>query len=320
MTTSDHDPAQPAAMRSAFAITTHADIPQLERLVHALTDAGDDVRVYISHDLAGEAGIERLASERCRIVREPGGRGDFSAIARFLSLFALIEEDGGADFSTVLSGADYPARPISEFLDGLDRSGDGFLHHHRALDATSSDWTQHEARQRYLYTWRPTRLLGPKASPRWHWLHGLNYLQPFLRFSIAYGPLRVGTWRGTLPEGMTCHGGSSWFSLSRRAVQHLLAVTRTRPDIVEWGRTSLAIDECYVQSVLCSAERFTFENHNGRFIEFSEEGFGHPRILTVDDADRIEESGAYFVRKIDSVDSAELLDRLDARRTRISQA
>lgn len=307
-------------MRSAFAITSHADIPQLERLVHALTDGLDDVRVYISHDLTGEEGVERLASERCRIVREPGGRGDFSAIARFLSLFARIEEDGGAEFSTVLSGADYPSRPLPEFLDALDRSGDGLLHHHPALDPQRSDWTQHEARQRYLYTWRPLGLLGKTASPRWHWLHGLNYIQPAVRLNVSYGPLRLGTWRGTLPDGLTCYGGSSWFSLSRRAVQHLLEVTRTRKDILEWGRTSLAIDECFVQSILLSAGTFEFVNHNGRFIEFSEEGFGHPRTLTAEDAPRIEESAAYFVRKIDSRASAKLLDHLDARRSRMAEA
>lgn len=305
-------------MRSAFAITTHADIPQIERLVHALTDGADDVHVYISHDLAGEEGIERLASDRCKIFRDPGGRGDFSAIERFLALFARIEADGGAEFSTVLSGADYPARPLPEFLDALDRSGDGLLHNHSALDPRSSDWTQHEARQRYLYRWRPLGLLGRTASVRWHWLHGLNYIQPFIRLNISYGPLRLGTWRGSLPADLTCHGGSSWFSLSRRAVQHLLDVQRTQPDVVEWGRTSLAIDECFIQTVLVSAGRFDFVNHNGRFIEFSEEGYGHPRILTDDDATRIEESGAYFVRKIDSRASAELLDRLDGRRSRVA--
>lgn len=305
-------------MRSAFAITTHADIPQLERLVHALTDGVDGVYVYISHDVAGEEGVERLASDRCKIFRDPGGRGDFSAIERFLALFARIEADGGAAFSTVLSGADYPVRPLPEFLDALDRSGDGLLHNHSALDPQDSDWTQHEARQRYLYRWRPLRLLGPTASPRWHWLHGLNYVQPFVRLNISYGPLRLGTWRGHLPEGLTCHGGSSWFSLSRRAVQHLLEVQQTRPDVVEWGRTSLAIDECFIQTVLVSAGTFQFVNHNGRFIEFSEEGFGHPRILTLEDAPKIEESGAFFVRKIDSHASADLLDRLDGHRTRMA--
>lgn len=316
MTDMMHDRTARPAMRSAFAITSHADLPQLERLVRALTDGVDDVRVFISHDAAGVPGVERLASKKCRVFRDPGGRGDFSAVERFLALFARIEADGGAEYSTVLSGADYPSRPVSEFLEALDRSGDGLLHNHRALDPAHSDWTQHEARQRYLYRWRPVGLLGASASPRWHWLHALNYVQPFVRLNVSYGPLRVGTWRGHLPEGLSCHGGSSWFSLSRRAVQHLMTVQRTRADVVEWGRTSLAIDECFIQTVLVSEDSFNFVNHNGRFIEFSEEGFGHPRILTADDYSHIEESGAYFVRKIDSTASAELLDRLDARRLR----
>ena len=320
MTDTMHDRKARPAMRSAFAITSHADLPQLARLVRALTEGVDDVRVYISHDAAGVPGVESLASDTCRVFRDPGGRGDFSAVERFLALFSRIEADGGAEFTTVLSGADYPSRPVPEFLEALDRSGDGLLHNHRALDPADSDWAQHEARQRYLYRWRPVRLLGASASPRWHWIHALNYVQPYLRFNVSYGPLRVGTWRGRLPDGLRCHGGSSWFSLSRRAVQHLLTVRRTREDVVEWGRTSLAIDESFIQTVLLSAGTFRFVNHNGRFIEFPDEGFGHPRVLTADDFSRIEESGAFFVRKVDSDDSAELLDMLDVRRLRTSPA
>jgi hypothetical protein len=296
-------------MRSAFVITSHADVDQLERLVRILTSELD-VGVYISHDVAGEPGVERLGSERCRVLRERGGRGDFTQIERILSLFEHVEADGGADFVTVLSGQDYPARPIREFLEALDEGGDGFLHHFPALEPTG-DWTMHEARQRYLYRWRILWPISSSGRRRWHWLHALNYLQPLLRFNVSYGSFRVGRYRGRLPAGLACYGGSAWFTLSRRAVQHVLATAASRPDIMEWGRTSLAIDEVFFQSILVSAGRFEFVNHNGRFIDFDGDGFGHPRVLGEDDFAPILDSGAYFVRKVDRRASAGLLDLLD---------
>ncbi len=301
----------PARARLAFLITSHTDIVQLTRLVNRLLAADPSALVYISHDRAGEPGAEALASSRCRIVTEEGGRGDFTQIQRILSLMSMLEEDGGADFATVLSGADYPSRPIEEFFEALKASGDGFLHHFTPLIRGSSDWSMHEGRQRYLFRWRMLRPLREDQRRRWHFLHGVNYIQPLFRVNVSYGGLRVGTRRRGLPAGLDCWGGSAWFSVSRRALQHLLHVARTRPDVMDWARTSLAPDEVFAQSILLSTNIFHFVNDNRRYIDFDGDGFGHPRVLDLGDLDKIVDSGSYFVRKVESRRSAELLDALD---------
>lgn len=303
---------EPSA-RAAFVITSHADIPQLARLVDLLLEGAPDVRVYVSHDLAGEPGIESLAGPRCTVIRERGGRGDFTQIERLISLFRLVEDDGGADYVTVLSGMDYPSRPIVDFLDALPATGDGFMHHFPVFDAERSEWSQREGKQRYRYRWRILWPLSASARDRWHWLHGLNFVQPLLRVNIAYGSLRVALRRRRMPEGLAVHGGSAWFTISRRAVRYFLAVVDSRPDIMDWGRTSLAVDEVFMQSILVTAQRFEFVNWNGRYIDFDSEGYGHPRVLTAEDAERIAVPGAYFVRKVDRARSAELLSMLDDR-------
>jgi len=300
-----------AARRAAFIITSHTDVSLLERLVRILLSEAD-LHVYISHDEAGEDGVERLASERCHVVRDRGGRGDFTQLERVLGLLRRVELDGGADYVTLLSGQDYPARPVRELVAAAYDSGDGFLHHFRALDSTG-DWSLHEARQRYLYRWRVLWHVSPRSQSRWHWLHGLNYVQPLLRVNLSYGSFRIGRYRGRLPEGITCYGGSAWFTISRRAVQYVLAVAEDRPDVMEWGRTSLAPDEAFLQSILVSAGRFRFVNDNGRYIDFADDGFGHPRVLDEGDLDRVLDSGAFFVRKVERDRSATLLDLLDAR-------
>jgi len=302
-------------MRAAFVITSHADVPQLSRLIDRLLAGAHDVRVYVSHDIAGEAGVESLEGPRCTVIRETGGRGDFTQIERILSLFRLVEADGGADHVTVLSGMDYPARPVAEFLDALANAGDGFLHHHSALDPQSSDWSMHEARQRYLYRWWILWPLSASSRRRWHWVHGVNYLQPIIRMNIAYGTFRIAFRRPRLPRGLTVHGGSAWFTISRRAVRHVLRTVDSRPDIMRWGRTSLAVDEVFFQSILLSDGRFNFVNSNARYIDFDSDGFGHPKVLTDVDRERIDRSEAFFVRKVDRQRSARLLDQLDERVT-----
>lgn len=170
----------------------------------------------------------------------------------------------------------------------------------------------HESKQRYLFRWRILWPISTEARRRWRWLHAINYAQPLVRVNVSYGTFRVGRYRGRLPQGITCFGGSAWFTLGRRAVQHVLSVAAGRPDIMEWARTSLAVDEVFFQSILVSHGDFTFVNDNGRFIDFDGDGFGHPRILVETDHERIVEAGAYFVRKVDSVRSSGLLDLLDA--------
>jgi hypothetical protein len=301
------------ATRAAFVITSHADVPQLRRLVERILDDAPDARVYISHDVAGEPGVEALAGPRCTVIREQGGRGDFTQIERIVSLFRLVEADGGAEYITVLSGQDYPSKPISEFLEALPASGDGFLHNFPALDPEGSDWSMHEARQRYLYRWWILWPLSASSRRRWHWLHGINYLQPLVRINISYGQFRIAIRRGKLPTGMTVHGGSAWFTLSQRAVAYVLNTVDSRDDILHWGRTSLAVDEVFFQSILMSEGSFDFVNWNARYIDFESEGFGHPKVLTLVDLPRIDESKGYFVRKVDRARSSDLLDALDAR-------
>jgi hypothetical protein len=300
-------------VRAAFLVTSHHDLRQLRRLVTVLTEADDRIKVYISHDLHGEDGVLALQSDRCEVHLHQGGRGDFTQVERVLALLEAVEHGGGADSVTVLSGADYPARPIRDFLAFVENSGDGLLHHFPALDDTRSDWRLHESRQRYLFRWHRLCRISDRTRDLLHPLHALNYTQPLLRINVAYGWLQFGLRRGHIPPGFHLHGGSAWFSLTWDAVEHVLKVCRTRPDLLDWGRQSIAIDEAFFHTILASAPHPDLVNDNARYIDFGTTDFGPPRTLDDSDLVAIDASGAYFVRKVDSSRSAGLLALLDER-------
>lgn len=298
-------------MKLAYLIQSHKNVDQVERLVHALTALDPGSRIYLSHDHRDGPGVERLACDRVRVTRDAGGRGGFHPVARWLRLVNLVAEDGGADYVVQISGQDYPVRPLAQMHTELQDSGDGFLEFFPALTRVGNHWPVREGRGRYLYRWRELVPIPDAARLPLAPLHALNFLQPWVRFNVAYGGLKVGRWRGSLPEGLCVFGGSMFPSLSWRSVTHVAHVARTRPDIMAWARDSLVIDEAFFQSLLLSEPGFTFEPSARRHFQFEGSRFGHPAVLTRHDLPQILAGDAYFARKFDTTVDATVLDLID---------
>lgn len=296
----------------AYLVQSHTDVAQVRRLRDTLRTLDPTCRVYVSHDERGEPGIEDLADDTTSVVRDPGGRAEYHYVTRWARAVEQVRDDGGADFVVLLSGQDYPVRPLDEMHDELRSSGDGFLETFAALHGEESHWPLREGRARYLYRWRSLMPLSEGTSRRLHLLHGLNYLQPFVRVNVAYGRLRLGLRGARVPEGLECRGGSMFHTLSWRAAEHVLRSLRTRPDVVAWARSSLIIDEALVQTLVSDAPELEFVPSSRRYYRFEDSHFGHPKTLTAADVPDALASGAYFARKFALRTHPDALDAVDA--------
>lgn len=298
-------------MSVAYLIQSHKNVGQVSRLVWALSELDPGCRIYISHDHRDGHGIEELAAGRVRVTRDDGGRGGFHPIARWLKQVEMVRQDGAAEYVVLISGQDYPIRPMSSMLNDLRQAGDGFLECFPALVQEGNHWPVREGRSRYLYRWRELRPISDRIRDLLGPLHALNFVQPWVRVNVAYGGVQVGLRRGTLPDGMQCFGGSMFPSLSWRAAEHVVHTVQTRPDIMRWAHESLVIDESFFQSVLMThpALEFTLSAH--RFFKFDRSRFGHPAILTEQDFPELATSEAYFARKFDVTVDERVLDVID---------
>lgn len=302
-------PSRRTPPRVAYLLFTHRNVPGIARLVNTIQLQDPQSEIWISHDRDGEAGVEDLAeSPGVKVVLgDHRERGDFSLLSGTLDLMKDAIT-GDADYFVCLSGEDYPCRPLIEMRDDLSMAGDGWLHTFPALDREMSDWPYSLARQRYHFRW----FVGPRISASWsrrlRFVHALNRVQPWFRFNVVYGRLRVAARRRPLLEDSDWYGGSAWWTLSRRAVEYVLDAARSRHDLMDWARHTIAVDESFFQTVLSTAPGFAFDGDGRRYFDFGETGLGHPKSLTVDDLPAIHASNAYFCRK---VNDHELVARLD---------
>lgn len=298
-------------MKIAYLIHSHRNVAQVRRLVDTLKILDPGCLIFVSHDQRGDPGIKEVMEGVAPVTLERGSRGGFHPVDRWLRGVAQVREAGGADFVVLLSGQDYPVRSLDDMHRELAAAGDGFVEDFPALEEEGNHWPVREGRTRYLFRWRELWPISDRIRNLLYPLHAVNRLQPWLRVNVAFGSLRMGVRGHGVPTDLECRGGSMFTSVSWRVAQYVSHIAATRPDVMEWARESLVIDESFVQTVLTGSNEFVFERNSRRFYIFDDSKFGHPRLLEDVDIAGAVASGAFFARKFDMSTSPEVLDMVD---------
>jgi hypothetical protein len=222
------------------------------------------------------------------------------------------------DWLVLLSGQDYPIRPVPEierFLATTDY--DGFL---KGFPLGSRPETAGEDLQRYMYRYyqvpAPARL---RARPGKGEGRGatvarrLREAQPILSFKRGPSGAYIGIRRLRVPfdDRFRWHRGSTWFTLSRRSLAVLDEFARSNPRLMRYFRRMWIPEESFVPTVLMNQPDLRFCLDHLRHIRF---GAGrHPAILRTQDVEEVLSSGKHFGRKFDSIVDGQILDLIDAR-------
>jgi hypothetical protein len=280
-------------VKAAYVVLSHQHPEQVLRLIRTLRRGSPACTVVVHHDdrrtaldTTGLDGVERV------LPPTPvswGGPTQLEALLR--GLRAALRT--GCDWLTVLSGQDYPIRPLAEIERGWRESGvDGFVEDAPVVAPDADD----EFARRYFYRYRqvrplpgPVRRLVASARP---WLT--------LR-DMPYGTV-VG--RRTGGPGLPVRRGSDWLTLSRRAAQ---AVTGAPPELLRYYRRTLLPTESFPHTVLY-ASGLPLSGDTRRYTDWAP-GALHPATLGSDNLDAMLASGADFARKFDP--DAPVLDALD---------
>jgi hypothetical protein len=226
-------------------------------------------------------------------------------------LRAALERTDAA-WVVLISGQDYPIRPVAE----IERSLAG-----AELDAFVEAWPvarpplrrgapEEEFGPRYHCLWRrvPPATAGPLRS-------AAALARPLLRVRS----LPSGTWAGVpaardpFGPGLVCHRGADWFSLSRRAVETVDRFAGARPDVLRHYRRTLLPTESFVQTVLANEPGLRLSGDHRRFSVWDPPPATSPRVLRGRDLDGIIASGADFARKFDETVDRDVLDAIDRR-------
>jgi hypothetical protein len=294
----------------AYLILSHQNPSQVIRLIGRIRGDRPESIVVVHHDPSKSVlPHESFADDPNVMFVTPtiaGGWGDFSVLEMVLrAIDTLLASGKPFDYATLISGQDYPIKPLVAFEEMLAGIGDG------ALDIEAN--TPHL--DRYTFLWRrlPRFLENRYTQALFARLQALNRRQPWVRFVNG----RIGCWyalkrsKPPLPGSMVFYKGSQWWTLAERCVRAVQTFTREHPEVLECYRRSIIPDESFFQTVLYNDARFTFVNDDFRYIHWDDHLAESPATMTSLDLPAIAASPAFFARKLDITVDADLIDEID---------
>jgi hypothetical protein len=312
----------------AYVVLSHGRGKGVLRLATAIRRSSPDARVVVHHDARTGPAPRALGSwMTVHEHRRATDWGSWSLAVEGLRALEAAREATGADVLALVSGQDYPARPLREWEDEFAARGGGWqcavegLSYRprwgRSSGVGQDDWT------RYNYLWwrvpggrslsRSTRSAARLA--RNVAFRAAHRVEPVLDLrDLARGDgLRVGIRNpvSLMPGRANETKASQWLALDGDALAVLGRAHRSRR-LLRWTFSRSVIpDEAYLQTLL-HQEGVPLFAQPVSFMEW-DAARDRPRILTTADVPMIRASGAPFCRKVDAVDaeSAALMDILD---------
>lgn len=290
-------------MRVAYLVTAYRDLTHLQRLCSALRR--EDPRGLVLVQFDGGSPLAAQAAELdlwVRFTDEPIRWGDGTYVRSMVdSLRALTEERW--DWVVVLSGQDYPVRPLEELHMELEHGG------HSAYSLVSGcipgdPPPPRELVERYLYRYwwtkrrwpRVLRALARRSAPL---IAGLSrhrlLIQPRPR---GAGP-GMGIKRRTtiFSRSRPCCMGLDYVAISRTSVDGLLGILEREPAVLDYFASTFVPSEALFASMVRWVDPETVANRSFHFMHFK--GRANPREVTEDDLQEMWHRGVFFARKFD---------------------
>ncbi len=298
---------------------------QAIRLARTIVRGSSTAQVFLHYDAKSGYFDRSLLQETQRIELVPSPTavewGDWSQVEAVLGSLSYICKQTEFDWFVVLSGQDFPTRPIERFEEFLDHSEyDAYLEAQPLECVTRKSHTIARYFYRHLKIPKFSYAYRLPSSIRNGWSNLLKSLPegkgPFTYIWAPRGqPSRIGirAWHNPFGSDFVCWQGSDWFHLSRRAVDYLLNFLSHRPDIVHRYRNSFIPSESIYHSILFNAPELNISNSNLRFILWEDEWSASPKTLTLSDLPAIIASPAFFARKFDMGVDSEVIDEIEDR-------
>ncbi|QQL49550.1 beta-1,6-N-acetylglucosaminyltransferase [Mucilaginibacter ginkgonis] len=275
-------------MKIAHLILAHRDLAQVARLVKQIAHPGSFVVIHIDKkcDMQGFLELEKQPDVYLMKNRIDVNWGGYSIVeATINGLRAIVELRREFDFVNLISGQDYPIKPIAEFNALLEENkGKCFFNY----CLPGEPWLEEAQQKINTYNLTDWKLKGKYA------------LQKLLNIALP---------KRTAPAGYTVIGFSAWFTIDAEATRYILKCCDDKLPITGFFKYSWGSDEMFFQTLIYNSPlKDKMVNHNYRYIDWSEKN-PRPKTLTMADAPALKASDAFFARKFDQ--DAEVLDYID---------
>lgn len=286
-------------MKHAILIMAHKNYSFLHHLIEYFEH---DCYVFVHIDKKSEITKDEIACLR-QMPQVAGVYqkysvhwGGFSILKCELFLLKTAMKNCDADYFHLISGQDYPIKPLSYFLDFFKEDGLNYLFH---IHLPNPRW-EHNTYERFQYYYLFDLLRDKKKGIRWS-----NRIIKWQK-KIKY--------KRRIPDYFDhMYGGSQWFSLSVDGLKEILIYTQKHPRFLRRLHYTFAPEECYFATVGTNILRKeTIRNNHCRFIRWSHENGNYPANLSMKHFHFLVESKALFARKLEMPLSENLLKNIDS--------
>lgn len=277
-------------MKLAFLILAHRYPEQAIKLINSLLYE-KDVTVFIHVDAKAKGVFETLKNEfqhNPNVVFTPFRYkvywGSYNQIRATLLLIKTAFEFGKFDYCTLISGQDFPVKPLTDFKEFLtENKGKEFMVHFKLPD--SGNWGGNGGLERLQLFWADIKIQRYSYSFRRlnRFIHKLQHVLKYKR-KLKY----------------EFYGGFNWFTLSHEAVSYIINfVTKNKAYLKAYRYTSCA-DEIFIQTILMNSPlKGNVINESLRYINWAD-GPEYPKILRMEDCNLlITSERIFFARKFD---------------------
>lgn len=284
-------------MRHAFLILAYNEFWLLKKLVAFLSNPSCDIYLNIDKKTdISKSDLDALKSNVCirRITRHTihwGGRDMLNCEIEMLK-FALLEKR--ADYFHLLSGQDYPIKPLSDFLVFFEKEkGKNFLYCKEG--SFKKIWRQ-------LFFFQPL-----------DWYDARGKWGDKITLGICEIQMKLGLFRSVSRLPMNIYVGSQWFSLTKKACNFIVRYTTEHKSFYQRLKNTFVPDEIYINTILMNYfhEEEIVSTDNLRYIRWYEENGNNPSNLGMEHFAILASRHEFFTRKLTLKYGLELVKNID---------
>jgi Core-2/I-Branching enzyme len=276
-----------------FLILAHKNPEQVIRLIERLESSQSRFVVHVdrrSFD-AVHSVISDWAANRTDVILAARHRcywGDFGIVAGTLECVrTALTVYGRFDYGMLLSGQDYPIKPLSSIFDYLTITrGKQFIESFR-LDETQNRWTTQSGQF--------------EATARYSWY--------IARFRSRRLPIPI---RRSLPAGLKPCAGCQWWCLTREALEFVSGYLDKSPKALRFFKHVSIPDETVFQTVLYSSPfQKDVISDDMHYSDWDRPNPLYPRVFEEADLEQLRATPKLFARKFDITRGTGIFDLID---------
>jgi len=271
-------------MKQAILITAYKNIEQITEIIDYFDNRFEFYVHCDRRSMLDLSPLRRIMEKKVFVSNTyPVYWGGVNHLKAILLLAGEALKNSDNAFFHLITGEDFPCKPIAYFCENLDCTKDYI----DVQPMPCSMWPGNGGMDRLNY-YNFYDLFNAKKIDKV--IHGLVQLQKKLKIKRSYSD--------KYPK---LYGGSTYWSLSRNAMQYVLEFTKTNKDYLERMNHTFCPEEFYIQSVIMNSPfAANVVNDNLRYIDWISGRGGKPAFLDESDFLPITSSNKLFARKFDT--------------------